>query len=175
MSDSILQRIAHGNPSAVEESIDKFGGLVWSIARRLSGPEDAEDLVQEIFIELWRNAGRYDAKLASETTFVAMIARRRSIDHHRRSERRPTLVEFPETATEVPGGASRIEARADLRNVRDALERLRPEVRQVIELAVYQGLTHSEIAAQTGLPLGTVKSHARRGLEQVRATLGGTS
>ena len=173
MADSILQRIARGNAAAVEESIERYGGLIWSLVRRLCHPDDAEDLVQEIFIELWRKADRYDASVAAEVTFVAMVARRRAIDHRRRASRQPASVELSDAPSQDPvDDAPRMEARAELRNVGRALDELRPEVREVVQLAAYEGLTHSEIASRTGLPLGTVKSHARRGLERVRSTLG---
>ena len=89
MSDSILQRVAAGDTEAVAACIDRFGGLVWSLARRfLDRPTEAEDAVQEIFIELWKSASRFDPSIASETTFVAMIARRRLIDRQRKLGRR---------------------------------------------------------------------------------------
>ena len=76
----ILNRIAAGDPDAVQECLDQFGGLVWSLARRLTSSEsDAEDAVQEIFVEIWRKAERYDPSIASESTFIAMLARRRLI------------------------------------------------------------------------------------------------
>ena len=81
--------VAGGDAGAVRECLDAYGGLVWSLARRLSpGEAEAEDAVQEIFIELWSKAGRYDEGRASETTFVAMIARRRLIDRWRQRGRR---------------------------------------------------------------------------------------
>ena len=87
---TLLQRIAAGDPSAVEGCLAKYRGLVWSIARRFAGNyADAEDAVQEVFIELWRHAARFDPALASESTFIGTIARRRLIDRKRRQSSRP--------------------------------------------------------------------------------------
>ena len=89
---TLLQRMAAGDPSAVEGCLAKYRGLVWSIARRFGGDyADAEDAVQEVFIELWRHAGRFDPALASESTFIGTIARRRLIDRKRRQSSRPRL------------------------------------------------------------------------------------
>lgn len=78
---TILERIAAGDPSALDECMDRYGGLIWSLVRRLA-PDytDAEDIVQEILVGLWRSAGRFDPRIASEATFITMIARRRLID-----------------------------------------------------------------------------------------------
>src|SRR5829696_165972 len=74
--EPLLHRIAAGDSAAVEEFLDRYGGLVWSLARRFtSNRQESEDAVQDVFIELWRKAPRYDASLSSEATFVAMIAR----------------------------------------------------------------------------------------------------
>jgi RNA polymerase sigma-70 factor (ECF subfamily) len=89
VEQAILQRIASGDRTAVDDCLKAYGGLVWSIARKmLRNTEEAEDAVQEIFIDIWKNAERFDASRASETTFVAMIARRRLIDKIRYSTRR---------------------------------------------------------------------------------------
>ena len=88
MSQTILERVASGDASAVDECLSQYGGLVWSLARRFhAGHADAEDAVQEIFIEIWRNAGRFDARVAAESTFITMIARRRLIDRYRKHKR----------------------------------------------------------------------------------------
>ena len=85
MPSTILQSVADGNAAAVDECLGKYGGLVWSLARRLCPRhEDAEDAVQEIFVEIWRNAAKFDPEIASEATYVTMIARRRLIDRYRR-------------------------------------------------------------------------------------------
>lgn len=77
MTQSILQRIANGDQAAIADCLSKYGGLVWSIARKmLRNSDDAEDAVQEIFVDVWKNAGRFDETKSSETTFIAMIARR---------------------------------------------------------------------------------------------------
>ena len=89
--DSILTRIASGQADAVEACIDQYGGLVWSLARRLTTSQsEAEDAVQEIFVEIWRNADRFDSSIASESTFIAMLARRRLIDRLRKTKRDAT-------------------------------------------------------------------------------------
>lgn len=165
---------AAGDADAAAARLERFGGLVRSLARRFCrNPADAEDAAQDVFIELWRCAGRYDPAVASEATFVAMIARRRLIDRHRRRQRQPDLQPLPELAPLAAAGVhTRIEQQPDVTRAARALGRLRPEQQQVLRLSVYGGLSHSEISEQTGLPLGTVKTHARRGLIQLRAALG---
>lgn len=168
--------MASGDPEAVNACLQRFGGLVWSLARRMLGAgPDAEDAVQEIFIELWRVAGRFDNTKGGEDQFVAMIARRRLIDKVRQRTRRPQPETLPETlALEAPENSS-AELADEAGRAMDALQTLRPEVRRVIEMAVLGGHSHSQVASATGLPLGTVKSHVRRGLEAVRRNLGADS
>jgi RNA polymerase sigma-70 factor (ECF subfamily) len=170
---SILGRVANGEPAAVQECIDRYGGLVHSLARRLCpATAEVDDAVQEVFIELWNKAERYDAALADETTFVAMIARRRLIDMRRRLARHADRDELPE-ALEAPGVdiAERAEICDDAAQARRAFTQLKPEQQQVLQLAVWDGLSHQQIAGVTGLPLGTVKTHARRGLARLRELL----
>src|SRR5262245_66294972 len=96
---SLLARVAEGDAIAVRECIARYGGLVWSIARRFE-LADAEDAVQEIFLDLWKSAARFDPNIASETAFIAMIARRRLIDRRRTRKRRPTTEQLPELAVD---------------------------------------------------------------------------
>jgi len=169
---SILHRVARGDPGAIQECMDRFGGLVWSLARRLCpDPTDAEDAVQEIFIDLWKSAARFDESIASETTFVAMIARRRLIDRGRRRQRRPEVAAIPETIAADRPERDPTEIREEARMAAKAFERLRPEQRRVLQLAIQYGCSHEQIATTTGLPLGTVKTHARRGLIRLRNLL----
>jgi RNA polymerase sigma-70 factor (ECF subfamily) len=148
--------------------------MVWTLARRGSpSASDAEDAVQEIFLDLWKSAHRYDPAVASETTFVAMIARRRLIDRRRSSQRRLRTEPLPET-NEVPANdpvAAELCMEAAL--AAKAVAQLRPEHRQMLLLSTCHGLSHQEIAESTGVPLGTVKAHVRRALLQVRSVLTG--
>lgn len=169
---SILERVAAGDPAAPNECIERFSGLVWSLARRLcSSPSDAEDAVQEIFIDLWKSAGRFDASIASETTFVAMIARRRLIDRGRRKMRRPEVPQIAETVADRREQRDGTERNEQQRIAQRAFEQLRPEQQQVLQLAIHHGCSHEQIATATGMPLGTVKTHARRGLIKIRQIL----
>ncbi|NLY00772.1 MAG: sigma-70 family RNA polymerase sigma factor [Rhodopirellula sp.] len=170
---SFLERIAAGDPLAVEGCLERYRGLVWSMTRRFAGNHaDAEDAVQEVFIELWRHAGRFDPTMAEESTFVATIARRRLIDRHRRRARRPEAVSLvAEPATTARSETDRLETLEEGRHARELLEQLRPQQRQVLELSFDQGMSQQEIADATKLPLGTVKTHARRGLMRLRQLL----
>ena len=174
LKGSILRRIAAGDKDAVQDCLNAYGGLVWSLARQLSPkPADAEDAVQEIFIDVWKSAGRYDEAVASEVAFVAMIARRRLIDRLRSAGRQPPIAYLDDITTE-PGVSynQQMETCAEAALAARALKQLRPEQQKVLQLAVYQGLSHQEIARATGMPLGTVKTHVRRGLIQIREALG---
>ncbi|HVY47788.1 MAG TPA: sigma-70 family RNA polymerase sigma factor [Minicystis sp.] len=178
-AEPLLGRVAAGDPAAVRACIARYGGLVLSIARRLSPSRaEAEDAAQEIFVDLWRSASRFDASISSETTFVAVIARRRLLDRRRRRARRPETEPLSETPLAKGGGGtepSQIEACGEAVLAAKALAQLRPEQRHVLLLSTCQGMSHDEIATETGLPLGTVKAHARRGLLRVRELLGGAA
>lgn len=174
VAEAILHKIAEGDQNAVQACLKTYGGLVWSLARRmLRNSDDAEDAVQEIFVDIWKNAGRFDPSQSSETTFIAMIARRRLIDRIRFSQRRISADPLDDMLIEPSDGSEKnmqtvVEAQEAFR----ALKELRPEQRQVLQLSIIQGLSHQEIADVTGMPLGTVKTHARRGLLQAREILG---
>ena len=174
MAEAILQRIADGDQNAVQECLNSYGGLVWSLARRmLRSQEDAEDAVQEIFLDIWKNAARFDPAQASETTFVAMIARRRLIDKLRLTQRRISADSLEDILSEPAGGSAKdLQMQVEGREAFRVLNELRPEQRQVLQLSIIHGLSHQEIADATGMPLGTVKTHARRGLLQARELLG---
>jgi RNA polymerase sigma-70 factor, ECF subfamily len=162
--------MASGDPAAVRECMDRYGSLVWSLARRLSRTaSDAEDAAQEIFLDIWRSAARYDASRGSDQVFVATIARRRLIDRMRRKTAEPPT-EPPEALESIAwsDAASSPETALDAVQAARALAELRPEQRQVLELGLMHGFSQTEIAARLSLPLGTVKSLMRRGLLRVR-------
>lgn len=172
----LLQRVADGDQDAMRALIKRYSGLVWSLVRRkIRSQSDAEDLVQEIFADVWKSAHRYDAGVGSEDTFVAMITRRRIIDQIRRIGRTPTQVtlEAPnaQTACSQTQDNEQLDTTSNAGRVMGVLRTLRPERRQTIELSIVHGLSHSQIAESTGMPLGTVKAHLRRGLDEVRTLL----
>jgi RNA polymerase sigma-70 factor (ECF subfamily) len=174
MSESLMKRIARGEEAAVAEVMEQYGSLVWAIARRMTrNPSDAEDAVQEIFTDVWRSAHRFDPAAGSEKVFITTIARRRLIDRMRRLSNRVQTEStdvLDELGFHTPDTAGDIAIEAE--RAAQAVAKLRPEQRRVIELGVLQGLSHSDIASVTGMPLGTVKTFMRRGLIQVREMLG---
>jgi RNA polymerase sigma-70 factor (ECF subfamily) len=165
----LLASVARGDANATRACLDRYGGLVWGIARRFFGASaEAEDAVQDAFMDLWRCAGRYDPNVSSEHVFVALIARRRFIDRKRRGARR---LDTEPLAPDPPAAPSTVEEVTEANLATRALDQLRPEQRQVLLLATCHGLSHEEISQSTGMPLGTVKAHARRGLIRVRELL----
>jgi RNA polymerase sigma-70 factor (ECF subfamily) len=164
--------VAEGEPGAVRACVETFGAIVWSLASR-SCPtrEDAEDATQEIFTDLWRSAGRFDDGRSTAHGFVAMIARRRLIDRRRKQQRRPVLVTMPEGLEASHDEHEKIDQRIRAREALRLLEELKPQQRRMLELSLVHGMSHSQIAAEMEIPLGTVKTGIRRGLAQARARL----
>ncbi|MEO6596101.1 MAG: sigma-70 family RNA polymerase sigma factor [Planctomycetota bacterium] len=174
MTDSLLSQIAAGEPAAVEAFLKRHTNMVWGLSRRFCrSAEDAEDATQEIFVEVWKSAARYDASVGSEVTFLMTIARRRLIDRVRRQGRRPAA-ELLDDAGTIAAASTQdaVEVQDEVQRAKQALAQLRPEQREVLDLALGHGRTHQEISAAIGIPLGTVKSHARRGLIRLREMLG---
>lgn len=174
-SGPLLPAVAAGDRMAMESCLERYEGLVWALARRMLGSgSDAEDAVQEIFIELWRNAARFNPAAGSEPTFVATIARRRLIDARRRMARQPDLtpIDDPDTLDSAPE-PSQPESRLDDDALRalGVLRSLPEDQRRMMEWSLADGLSHSEISERTGTPLGTVKSVIRRGLLRIREVL----
>lgn len=164
----LLPRIARGDAVAARELVDRYERLVWSLARRYSNnPEDSEDAVQDVFLSVWQNADRFDASRASEPVFVTVIARRRLIERSRGRKRRVATEPIDEAAT-MPSDELHPDRCAEAAQAVRVLGTLKPEQRMVLVLSTRDGLTHEEIAAQTGLPVGTVKTHVRRALIRVR-------
>ncbi len=162
----------------MQDCIRQYGDLIWSLARRyLRHDADAEDAVQEIFIELWNSAARFDRKVATEVAFVATIARRRLIDRVRQKGRRPAMAslddgEDGEKSPYEPAVLPHMEQDADAAVVARALETMAPEQRTILSMSLYEGYTHTEIAERLEIPLGTVKTRVRRGLIHLRELLG---
>jgi RNA polymerase sigma-70 factor (ECF subfamily) len=169
----LLPAVAAGERPAMESCLERYEGLVWALARRMlgDGPE-AEDAVQDVFIELWKSAGRFNPRAGSEATFVVTVARRRLIDARRRRASRPDWDSLDALASE-PAAEAAEPSRLDDAGVRAlaALARLPDEQRSLMQWAFADGLSHAEIAERTGTPLGTVKSLIRRGLARVREAM----
>lgn len=169
---ALLDRIAEGDEESMRQLIDRYTGLVWSLVRRKIGnASDAEDLVQDIFAEIWKSAHRYNSDMGSEDTFVAVITRRRVIDAIRKATRRTPQVPFDGVIefSAAAESSQTIEENPDVAKAMQLITTLSPERRNVVELSVIHGLSHSQIVEATHLPLGTVKAHIRRGLEMIRS------
>jgi RNA polymerase sigma-70 factor (ECF subfamily) len=172
--DQVLIDVAAGKPDGVEACLGRFSGPVWSLARRyLKHDADAEDAVQDIFVDLWKSAARFDPEAGSAMTFVMTIARRRLIDRTRKRGRTPTAesISGSDDLANAPV-AVQVEVDDEVQRVSAAMQQLRPGQRTVLELSLVHGRSHQQIAETTGIALGTVKSHARRGLMRVRSLLG---
>ena len=175
--ETLLERVAGGDPDALSELYERYRTVTYSVALRITtDPSAAEDVVQEAFLGVWRNAGRYASARGSVRTWILAIVHHRAIDSLRR--RRP-ISELPESDAPPPSTLvlpdiwPEVAGRLDRDAISAALATLSPIQREALELAYYGGLTQQEIAARTGAPLGTVKSRVRLGLLAMRAALTG--
>ena len=173
----IVERMAAGDGDALRELYDVHARAVYSLAVRiLRSQSDAEDIVQEVFVQAWRNATRYDATRGTVAGWLLMQARSRAIDRLRARRARPEQTDDaqrPEPADAAAGPDIQIVRGEQAQRVRDALGQLPLLQRTAVELAYYEGLTHAEIAVQLEQPLGTVKTRIRQGLLKLRQALGG--
>jgi RNA polymerase sigma-70 factor (ECF subfamily) len=168
---TLLERIAAGDHDAVSECITRYGDLIWYLAKKFSASNaDAEDATQEIFLELWQKAIVFDRGLSSEETFIAMVARRRLIDRRRRANATVETVAFESEQFEPADELSMdpVELRDEAAKAAACMEKLSTDQRSVLTMSIQQGLPHSSISNCLKMPLGTVKSFARRGLLQLR-------
>jgi RNA polymerase sigma-70 factor (ECF subfamily) len=173
---AIVRRMVAGESDALAELYDRFAPLVLAVARRiLGGAGEAEEVVQEAFLQAWNQAERYDAGRSSVSTWLLLIARTRALDRLRSRGARERMAQAaaaePPSGDTSSGGDDSVLHRERRRRVRQALAELPEEQRRVLELAFYEGLSQSEIATRTGTPLGTVKTRALLGMRKLRQAL----
>lgn len=177
----LVLRMARGDEAALGALYDRFGGVLYAVAFRVLGEKaDAEEVVFEAFAQAWREAGRFDPARGSAAAWLTMMARSRALDLVRSQSRRARITdtaarEDSSTAPGMSGGftapGSALEEDERRRAVRQALDGLAPPQRQAIELAYYEGLSQSEIAARLQEPLGTIKTRMRLGMQKLRDAL----
>jgi RNA polymerase sigma-70 factor (ECF subfamily) len=175
----LLRRIGAKDRAALGEFYDSYSTLLFSIASKiLNNPGEAEDVVQEAFVQIWEKAGDFDSNLGKPLGWAITLVRNRAIDRLRASRRRDLLAkeagaefaiatEFSETANETVHG------REKSKLIHSAIVDLPAEQRRAIELAYFSGLTQNEISEKLNEPLGTVKARIRRGLLKLRQQLEG--
>jgi RNA polymerase sigma factor (sigma-70 family) len=158
-----------GRPEAVRDLYDRYSPLVYTIARRsLGSVADAEDVTQQVFVRAWRSRSTFDPERGTLGSWLVGITRHQVTDRLAGRLRDLRTADRAGHAAPPSGPAPVSEQVVDAVVVADELGRLTPQVRAVVRLAFFDDLTHQQIAAVTGLPLGTVKSHLRRGLDRLR-------
>jgi RNA polymerase sigma-70 factor, ECF subfamily len=168
--ESLLERIRMNDQTAMTDVFDRYGSMVYSVALRiLKDPSQAEDVMQEIFFQVWRNPQTFVQGRGSLGAWLVVVARNRAIDSLRR--RRPTDSVDDVVLTSSTNLASEVERNATMDKIRETLKSLPPEQQKSVELAFFEGLSHSEIAAKTGDPLGTVKTRIRLALISLRKAI----
>jgi RNA polymerase sigma-70 factor (ECF subfamily) len=168
--EELAHQVASGEQQALLHLYDRHSSRVYALALRVLGdPMAAEEITQDVFFKLWSHANSYLASRGSFATWLLSIARHAAIDRLRAERRRPAVDDQDpgEGWAELPNEASTSEE-SRWRSLYFAVQALPPEQRQVIELAYYHGMSHSQIAEHLGWPLGTVKTRLRMGMEQLR-------
>lgn len=172
----IVRRLGAGESEALSELYDRYSGMLLALATRiLSSVGDAEEVVQEAFLQAWRQAGRYDPARSSVSTWLVLITRSRAIDRlrsRRVGERTVTAAQSENRVTHTSPEGARDVLISERRKRLDAeMKRLPGEQREVLELAFYRGLTQREISESTGIPLGTVKTRTLLAMKKLRAAM----
>ena len=176
--DTLLGQVAQGDTAAFERLYDEVAGPVYGLAVRiLRDSAQAEEIAQEVLIQVWRKAAAFDPSRGGAMTWIMTLAHHRTVDRVR-SEQASAAREDQAGRREIPAAADGVAElvldRLDRQRVRDCLGSLTGAQRESITLAYYDGYTYREVAARIGLPLGTVKSRIRDGLIRLRDCLGVT-
>ena len=164
---ALVARLCDGDQNAMADLYDRYSGIVYGVALRVLGDTTAaEDVLQEIFLQLWRRPQAYNADRGGLAPWLAVIARNRAIDVLRKRPPEEDLDELPVSiGVDLEDVATQ---RLAVEKVRKAIAQLPPEQRKALEMAFFEGLTNTEIASRTGEPLGTVKTRIRSALMAVR-------
>jgi RNA polymerase sigma-70 factor (ECF subfamily) len=166
---AMARELAAGDPTALRAAFNRYGGLVHAIAlRRLGVPQDAEDVTQQVFVRAWRGRAGLDPERGALGAWLVGITRRQITDRLALRRRDLELADRVGRLSFGPPPSPAPDSVVEALAVADELNHLRDQVGTVMRLAFFDDLTHQQIAALTGLPLGTVKSHLRRGLERLR-------
>jgi RNA polymerase sigma factor (sigma-70 family) len=177
--NTLLVQIAQRDQAALSTLYDRYARIIYAIAfRSLRSAEESEEVVLDVFAQVWRIADRYDPRKSRSDTWIFMLARSRILDRLRKLQRRTPssgevldIAQIQVSSSSVdPLDAAVVSERCE--QVRAVLGQLPDEQRLVLELAYYQGLSHSEIAQSTGIALGTIKTRIRLGLSKLRSALG---
>ncbi|MEU6402674.1 ECF RNA polymerase sigma factor SigK [Streptomyces sp. NPDC046985] len=178
-ADDLLVRVADGDHTAFEQLYGLVSGPLFALVRRVvRDPAQAEEVTQEVLLELWRCAARFDPGRGSALAWILTVAHRRAVDRVRsvraagERERREAARSAPLAFDQV---TEEVEAALERESVRRCLHRLTALQRQSVTLAYYDGYTYREVAERLSLPLGTVKTRMRDGLTRLRACLGGAA
>jgi RNA polymerase sigma-70 factor (ECF subfamily) len=176
--ETLLQLIVQARAEALGELYDRYGRLVFSLALNSVGnPAAAEEITQDVFLRVWQHARQYRAGRAKVSTWLTSITRHRAIDQLRRRGSRPEQHSVawaevvPDAEPTINGPEQAAALAMERERVRAAIARLSEEQKQVLALAYFQGLTHSQIAEALVLPLGTVKTRIRLGMQKLREML----
>lgn len=167
---SLITAMRSADQSAMAALYDRYSSIVYAVALRvLQDTGAAEDVLQDIFMQLWRNPGLFDASRGNMAAWLAVIARHRAIDALRRRRPENDIADIVVSVeTDFAGEADRSRA---MDRVRGALQTMPVPQRSALEMAYFEGLTHNEIAEKTGEPLGTIKTRIRTGLLSLRRVL----
>jgi RNA polymerase sigma-70 factor, ECF subfamily len=175
MDRQLVRDIAAGSAEALGRLYDRHAAAAFGLARRIVvQAEAAEEVVQDVFAQIWRDAARYERDRASVAGWIVMVTRTRAIDHLRARRARPDLArgEDDRTLPALPSSGRNPEqvtiSTEEAVIVKRALGELPDSQRELLDLAYYEGLTHTEIADRTGIPLGTVKTRLRAAMTTLR-------
>ena len=172
----LVASIASGRAEAVAELYDRYAGMLTALSQRiLKDMADAEEVLQETFLQVWNQAGRYDPRRSSVSTWLVLITRSRSIDRLRSRQVKQRTATAAQQENPIqhtsPKGVGNVLHQERRSRLQDELAKLPEEQRQVLEMAFYGGMTQSEIAEDTGIPLGTVKTRTLLAMKKLRLAL----
>jgi len=177
--DQLLARVAQGDQAAFADLYDQIAPRVLGLVRRLLRDHaQSEEVTQEIFLEIWQTATRYDSNKGGASTWIMTMAHRRAVDRVRASQAsrdRDTRIGIRDYDAQYDNVSETVQTRVEHERVEKAMQRLTELQRQAVSLAYYGGYSHSEVATLLSVPIGTVKTRLRDGMIRLRDELGVTS